>query len=137
MTDRSTPAPDATKRPGIVTAGIIILGLQAIGSLLIGIYALTVLGQAPAGTAGLAESQLLSGVLLASGVINGAALVFIWRGYGIARFIVLVVGGVVVVLDFVSGRPTLGDFLWILAIVLLFLPKSGAWFRAKAAQRAA
>lgn len=137
MRDRSTPAPDATKRPGTVIAGIVILGLQAAGSILVGLYVLSLLGQAPAGTVGLAQSQLLSGVLVASGVINGSALVFIARGFGLARFVILVVGGLIVVLDFVSLQPTLGDFLWILAIVLLFLPTSGAWLRAKAAQRAA
>ena len=135
MTDRSTPAPAATKRPGTVTAGIIILSLQAAGSILVGIYVLVTLGQVPANTEGLAQSQLLSGVLIASGIVNAVALVFVGRGYGVARFVILVAGGVIVVLDFISLRPTFGDFLWILAIVLLFLPKSGAWFRAKAAER--
>lgn len=137
MTDRPTPPAAATKRPGTVIAGIVILGLQAAGSILIAVYVLATLGQVPAGTTGLAQSQLLSWVLLGTGVANAIALVFVARGYGVARFVVLVVGGVIVVLDLISLQPTLGDFLWILAIVLLFLPRSNAWFRAQAVARAA
>ena len=125
-----------TKRPGTVTAGIVIIAIQAVLSVIVALVLFASLSTVPAGTEGLANAQLLSGIVLAGGIINGIAIIFVARGYGIVRFVIVVVGGIVVLLDLISGNPAFGDFLWILAIVLLFLPASNAWFKAKAAQRA-
>ena len=124
-----------TKRPGTVTAGIVIIAIQAVLSVIVALVLFASLSTVPAGTEGLANAQLLSGIVLAGGIINGIAIIFVARGYGIVRFVIVVVGGIVVLLDLISGNPAFGDFLWILAIVLLFLPASNAWFKAKAAQR--
>ena len=124
-----------TKRPGTVTAGIVIIAIQAVLSVIVALVLFASLSTVPAGTEGLANAQLLSGIVLAGGIINGIAIIFVARGYGIVRFVIVVVGGIVVLLDLISGNPAFGDFLWILAIVLLFLPASNSWFKAKAAQR--
>lgn len=125
-----------TKRPGTVTGGIVIIAIQAVLSVIVALVLFAQLSTVPAGTEGLANAQLLSGVILVGGIINGIAIIFVARGYGIARFAIVVAGGIVVLLDLISGSPAFGDLLWILAIVLLFLPVSNAWFKAKAAQRA-
>ena len=124
-----------TKRPGTVTAGIVIIAIQAVLSVIVALVLFASLSTVPAGTEGLANAQLLSGIVLAGGIINGIAIIFVARGYGIARFAVVVAGGIVVLLDLISLSPAFGDFLWLLAVILLFLPASNAWFKAKAAQR--
>jgi len=129
------PAVSPTKRPGTVTAGIVIIAVQAVLSVIVALVLFATLSTVPAGTEGLGNAQLLSAVVLVGGIINGIAIIFVARGYGIVRFVIVVVGGIVVLLDLISGNPAFGDFLWILAIVLLFLPASNAWFKAKAAQR--
>jgi hypothetical protein len=129
-----TPA-SPTKRPGTATAGIVIISIQAVLSVIVALVLFGTLAGIPSGTEGLANAQLLSGVVLAGGIINGIAIIFVARGYGLARFAIVVAGGIVVLIDLISLTPAFGDFLWILAVVLLFLPQSNAWFKAKAAQR--
>ena len=124
-----------TKRPGTVTAGIVIIAIQAVLSVIVALVLFASLSTVPAGTEGLANAQLLSGIVLAGGIINGIAIIFVARGYGFVRFVIVVAGGIVVLLDLISLSPAFGDLLWILAVVLLFLPASNAWFKAKAAQR--
>jgi len=124
-----------TKRPGTVTAGIVIIAIQAVLSVIVALVLFATLSTVPAGTEGLANAQLLSAVVLVGGIINGIAIIFVARGYGLARFAIVVAGGIVVLLDLISLSPAFGDLLWILAVVLLFLPASNAWFKAKAAQR--
>jgi len=132
----AAPVASPTKRPGTVTAGIVIIAIQAVLSVIVALVLFAQLAAVPSGTEGLANAQLLSGVVLAGGIINGIAIIFVARGYGLARFAVVVAGGIVVLLDLISLSPAFGDFLWLLAVVLLFLPASNAWFKAKAAQRA-
>jgi len=129
-------AASPTKRPSTVTAGIVIIAIQAVLSVIVALVLFATLSSVPTGTEGLANAQLLSGVVLAGGIINGIAIIFVARGYGIVRFVIVVAGGIVVLLDLISLSPAFGDLLWILAVVLLFLPQSNAWFKAKAAQRA-
>ena len=104
-------------------------------TLVVAVNALSVLGGLDAGTAGLANAQLFAALLLTIGLVSAAAIVFVWRGRGIARFVILVVGGIQALLDISSSRVTLGDLLWAIAMVVLFLPASSAWFRAKARER--
>ena len=132
-----TAAVSPTKRPGTVTAGIVIIAIQAVLAVIVALILFATLSGAPSNVDpdALAQAQLLSGVVLVGGIINGISIVFVARGYGIARFVILVAGGIVVLIDFISLSPTFGDFLFIAAMVLLLLPASSAWFKAKAAQR--
>jgi len=123
------------KRPVPVIIGVIVLALQAIFTVVVALNALAVLGQQQPGTEGLANAQLFAALLLTIGVVSAAAIVFVALGRGAARFVIVVVGGIQVLLDIASSRLTLGDFVWLIAIVLLFLPVSNAWFRAQAATR--
>jgi len=123
------------KRPVPVIIGVIVLALQAIFTVVVALNALAVLGQQQPGTEGLANAQLFAALLLTIGVVSASAIVFVALGRGAARFVIVVVGGIQVLLDIASSRLTLGDFVWLIAIVLLFLPVSNAWFRAQAATR--
>ena len=122
-------------RPVTVIIGVIVIAVQAVLTLVVAVNALSVLGGLDAGTAGLANAQLFAALLLTIGLVSAAAIVFVWRGRGIARFVILVVGGIQALLDISSSRVTLGDLLWAIAMVVLFLPASSAWFRAKARER--
>ena len=123
------------KRPVPVIVGVIVLALQAIFTVVVALNALAVLGQQQPGTEGLANAQLFAALLLTIGVVSAAAVVFVALGRGIARFVIVVVGGIQVLLDISTSRITLGDFVWLIAMVLLFLPVSNAWFRAQTATR--
>ena len=123
------------KRPVPVIIGVIVLALQAIFTVVVALNALAVLGQQQPGTEGLANAQLFAALLLTIGVVSAAAVVFVALGRGIARFVLVVVGGIQVLLDISTSRITLGDFVWLIAMVLLFLPVSNAWFRAQTATR--
>ena len=123
------------KRPVPVIIGVIVLALQAIFTVVVALNALAVLGQQQPGTEGLANAQLFAALLLTIGVVSAAAVVFVALGRGIARFVIVVVGGIQVLLDISTSRITLGDFVWLIAMVLLFLPVSNAWFRAQTATR--
>ena len=123
------------KRPVPVIVGVIVLALQAIFTVVVALNALAVLGQQQPGTEGLANAQLFAALLLTIGVVSAAAVVFVALGRGIARFVIVVVGGIQVLLDISTSRITLGDFVWLIAMVLLFLPVSNAWFRAQATTR--
>ena len=123
------------KRPVPVTIGVIVLALQAVLTVVVALNAIAVLGQAQPGTEGLANAQLFAALLLTIGVVSAVAIVFVALGRGIARFVIVVVGGIQVLLDISSSRLTLGDFLWLIAMVLLFVPVSNAWFRARATSR--
>ena len=123
------------KRPVPVIIGVIVLALQAIFTVVVALNALAVLGQQQPGTEGLANAQLFAALLLTIGVVSAAAVVFVALGRGIARFVIVVVGGIQVLLDISTSRITLGDFVWLIAMVLLFLPVSNAWFRAQATTR--
>ena len=122
-------------RPVTVIIGVIVIAVQAVLTLVVAVNALSVLGGLDAGTAGLANAQLFAALLLTIGLVSAAAIVFVWRGRGIARFVILVVGGIQALLDISSSRVTLGDLLWAIAMVVLFLPASSGWFRAKARER--
>lgn len=122
-------------RPVTVTIGVIVIAIQALLTIIVAVNAVSVLGQQDPALAGLANAQLFAYLLLTIGVVTAAAIVFVWLGWGIARFAILVVGGIQVLLDISASRLTLGDFLWAVAMVLLFLPASNAWFRARARER--
>lgn len=80
------------------------------------------------------------GVLIIAGVIvtNAIAAILIALGYGWARFLLILSGVVGIVSALVAGGlPTFGDALYILAIVLFFLPQSNEYFAARAAIRSA
>ena len=123
------------KRPVPVIIGVIVLALQAVLTVVVALNALAVLGQTQPGTEGLANAQLFAALLLTIGVVSAAAIVFVALGRGMARFVIVVVCGIQVLLDISSSRLTLGDFLWLIAMVLLFLPVSNAWFRAQSTTR--
>ena len=123
------------KRPVPVIIGVIVLALQAIFTVVVALNALAVLGQQPPGTEGLANAQLFAALLLTIGAVSAAAIVFVALGRGTVRFVMVVVGGIQVLLDISTSRITLGDFVWLIAMVLLFLPVSNAWFRAQATTR--
>jgi hypothetical protein len=124
------------KRPVTVIVGVVVLAIQAGLTIVLALNLLQVLGQYPAGTEGLATSQLLSALVLVIGLVTAGALVFVARGYGLARLVIVVVGGIQVAIDVASSQLTIGDLLWAIAVVLLFVPISNAWFRAKARERA-
>jgi hypothetical protein len=123
------------KRPVTVIIGIVVLAIQAALTILLALNLLQVLGQYPAGTEGLATSQLLAALVLVTGLVTAGALVFVARGYGLARFVIVVVGGIQVAIDIAGSQLTLGDLLWAIAMVLLFVPPSNSWFRERAAAR--
>ncbi len=118
-----------------VILGIVVIAIQAALNIALAIGAFSVLSSAAPGTEGLAKSQLLAGTLLVIGIVNAVALFFVARGWGVARFVILVVGAIIVVLDVAASQLTLGDFLWAIAMVLLFLPVSNRWFGEQAAAR--
>lgn len=120
------------KRPITVIVGVIVIAIQAVLTVVVAVNAISVLSKTAPGTEGLANAQLFAGLLLTIGLVSAAAIVFVARGRGIARFVILVVGGIQVLLDVASSRLTLGDLLWAIAMVLLFLPVSNAWFRSSA-----
>ena len=123
------------KRPVSVIIGVVVIAIQAVLTVVVAINALSVLGKAAPGTEGLANTQLFAALLLTIGLVSAAAIVFVALGRGSARFVILVVGGIQVLLDIASSRLTLGDLLWAIAMVLLFLPASNAWFRSMAKAR--
>lgn len=123
------------KRPLTVIAGVAAIAVQAVLTAIVAINALVVLGALDAATEGLANAQLFAALLLTIGLVSAAAIVFVALGRGIARFVLLIVGGIQVLLDVSASQLTLGDLLWAIAMVLLFLPASSAWFRAMARGR--
>ena len=128
-TNRTIPT-----RPRRVTEGLIIVtaGVVLAFFLLLMVFTLT----PPEGSVDAARI----GVLIIAGVIvtNAIAAILIALGYGWARFLLILSGVVGIVSALVAGGlPTFGDALYILAIVLFFLPQSNEYFAARAAIRSA
>lgn len=130
----STPA---TKRPGTVTAGIIIVSIGVALGLILLLIAFSVVFSVPPGAARDAVSIPL---FVTTGVIigNGVGIVLVILGYGWARFLLVATGLIGIVTALASGSGVgAGDFLYIVAVVLLFLPKSNDYFAARATARRA
>ena len=130
----STPT---TKRPGTVTAGIVIVsigvGLGLI-LLLIAFSAIAMLDPSPAVDAANA-AMIVAAVVL---VGNAVGVVLIILGFGWARFMIAAAGALGIIASLVSGGGVSpGDALYLFAVVLLFLPQSNEYFAARAAQRSA
>ena len=81
-----------------------------------------------------------TGLLISACIIvaNAIAAVLIALGYGWARFLLIVTGVVGIVSAFIAGGGlTFGDALYVVAIVLFFLPQSNKYFAARAEIRSA
>ena len=132
--DAPKPLPAAyynTARPATVTAAAVIIVVQSLLGMLLALSLLSVLARVPDGTDGLVLARVLAGSVFAAGIINGVAIVSVILRQGAARWVILVVGGAIVVIDLVTGNPTYGDALWAIAMVLLFVPASTRWFRSR------
>ena len=69
---------------------------------------------------------------------NAVAIVVIAVGRGWGRFLLIATGALGIITSLVSGGGVSpGDALYVLAVVLLFLPQSNEYFAARAAQRSA
>jgi len=133
----STASTPATKRPGTVTAGIVIVSIGvALGLilLLIAFSAIAALDPTP-------QVDAVRAALIVSAVVlvgNAAGVVLIIMGFGWARFLLIATGALGIISSLVTGGGVSpGDALYVLAVVLLFLPQSNEYFAARAAQRSA
>ena len=130
----STPT---TKRPGTVTAGIVIVSIGvALGLilLLIAFSAVATLDPSPQ------LDAIRTALIVSSAVLvgNAVGVVLVILGFGWARFLLIATGALGIISSLVSGGGVSpGDALYLLAVVLLFLPQSNAYFAARAAQRSA
>lgn len=126
------------KRPGTVLAALIIewisIAIVLIASILgaVGLAAVSseVAGN-PEAEAAVGVASLMLVVLLVIVIAQAIVLIFVGKGKNWARITLSVLIAVGIVLDLVTMNPTIGDALGVLVIVLLWLPASTAWFRAK------
>lgn len=135
----STPSAASApiKRPGTVTAGIVIVTIGVVlGAvlLLVAFGALASLDPSPEVDA--VRNSLLVTVAVIVG--NAVGVVLIGLGFGWARFLLIATGALGIITALISGGGlAFGDALYVLAIVLFFLPKSSEYFAARAAARTA
>ena len=85
----------------------------------------------PEAEAAVGVASLMLVVLLVIVIAQAIVLIFVGKGKNWARITLSVLIAVGIVLDLVTMNPTIGDALGVLVIVLLWLPASTAWFRAK------
>ncbi|MGV8882029.1 MAG: hypothetical protein ACOH19_07725 [Rhodoglobus sp.] len=130
----STPS---SKRPGTVTAGIVIVSVGVVLGLVLLLLAfgtIATLGPSPQ------VDAVRVALIVSTAVIvgNAVGIVLIIVGYGWARFLLIATGALGIITSLVSGGGlAFGDALYLLAIVLLFLRPSSEYFAARAAQRSA
>ena len=135
-----TPSPASTpalKRPGTVTAGTVIVTIGvALGFILLLIAFATIAKLDPSPQVDAVWVSLIVSTAVLIG--NAVAIVVIAVGRGWGRFLLIATGALGIITSLVSGGGVSpGDALYVLAVVLLFLPQSNAYFAARAAQRSA
>lgn len=115
-------------RPGAVLAAAWILGFGSVVGLCI--YGFAFVGIAVSeGEFTVYTAYFALGVMLC--LLELMAIVFVLRGRGWARGLLVACAAVGVATSALSGSLSFGTALVVLAIVLLFLPKSSEWFRSK------
>lgn len=126
------------KRPGTVLAALIIEWISIAIVLIASIFGAVGLAAVSSEVAGNPEAEAAVGVaslmlvvLLVIVIAQAIVLIFVGKDKNWARITLSVLIAVGIVLDLVTMNPTIGDALGVLVIVLLWLPASTAWFRAK------
>lgn len=131
----TTPA--IPRRPGTVTAGIVIVSIGVVLGLVLLLIAFSLLAQLPP-SAELDATR--NGLFVSVAVIvgNAVGVVLVILGFGWARFLLIATGALGILTAIVTGSGvSAGDALYVVAIVLLFLPKSNEYFDERRAVRAA
>lgn len=130
-------APAIPRRPGTVTAGIVIVSIGVVLGLVLLLFAFSLLGQLPP-SAQLDASRNALFVSVAVIVGNAVGVVLVILGFGWARFLLIATGALGILTAIITGSGvSAGDALYVVAIVLLFLPKSNEYFAERAALRSA